>query len=131
MPSYPRTIHIRVLAPRKPSVGAPCNGCGLCCLAEPCPLGMALTMKRKGACGVLVWNEGRARYECGALVAPQELVQARLPGPLRWLAPPLVTMLRRMGARWIAAGIGCDSDLEPVDVASSAQLSANRTAHDR
>ncbi len=88
-------------------------------------------MKRKGACGVLVWNEGRARYECGALVAPQELVQARLPGPLRWLAPPLVTMLRRMGARWIAAGIGCDSDLEPVDVASSAQLSANRTAHDR
>lgn len=92
---------------------------------------MVITMKRKGACGALVWNGDRARYECGALVAPHQLVQAWLPRRMHWLVPPLVGMLRRMGGRWIAAGIGCDSDLEPANVASSAQLSANRTAHDR
>ena len=35
-----QVVHWHPEAPPKPPEGAPCNGCGLCCLAEPCPLGM-------------------------------------------------------------------------------------------
>lgn len=97
-------IHIHPEAPRKPVLGAPCNGCGVCCLAEPCPLGMVLSRKRKGACTALRWDAQQAAYRCGAVVdAPAAL------GPRwRWLAP----VLRRLAARWISAGSGCDADLE-------------------
>ena len=36
-------IRIHADAPAKPPVGAPCNGCGVCCLLEPCPLGVLLS----------------------------------------------------------------------------------------
>jgi hypothetical protein len=87
-----RVVYLHPDAPAKPAVGQPCNGCGVCCLAEPCPVGIVLSRKLKGACTALRW-EG-ARYTCGALQG----------GRLR----------RWWVARWIAAGQGCDSSLEPT-----------------
>lgn len=85
-------------APAKPPVGAPCNGCGLCCLLEPCPLGMLLSRKRRGACHWLRWSDAQQRYLCGAISdAPQGLA-----GQLRV----------RLARRWIAAGLGCDAPLQ-------------------
>lgn len=83
-------------APPKPAHGAPCNGCGLCCLAQPCPLGMLLSRRRQGPCAALRWDAARQRYLCGAL-------------DVRWLAP--------LARRWIAAGSGCDAQVtvEPCD----------------
>jgi len=89
----PRVIHIEPEAPSKPAVGAPCNGCGVCCLAEPCPVGMVLSLKRRGACRMLRWSDEETRYFCGALNT----------------APPLLKPLLR---RWISAGTGCDCTLE-------------------
>lgn len=89
-----RVIHLHVDAPPKPAVGAACNGCGVCCAAEPCPVGMVVSLKRHGACSALRWSDESERYVCGLLNGRR--------GPLAWL-------LRR----WIAAGAGCDSDLEP------------------
>ena len=83
-------IRIHPLAPAKPTAGAHCNGCGVCCLSEPCPLGMLVSRRRSGACAALRWNDELARYRCG-------LVDTKL---------PLVAALAR---RWIAAGRGCDS----------------------
>jgi hypothetical protein len=97
MAFYSQVIHIQVDAPRKPPEGAACNGCGVCCLAEPCPLGMVLSRKRHGACVALRWNESQKQYRCGALAAT-------------FLGLPV----GRFARRWISAGSGCDSNLEPA-----------------
>ncbi len=91
-----QVVHVHPHAPAKPPHGAPCNGCGLCCLAEPCPLGMVLSRRRSGRCVALRWDEGRGRYLCGALDRP-------------WLAP--------LARRWIAAGSGCDAQLSAAPAA--------------
>lgn len=98
-----RVIHIHAAAPAKPPVGAACNGCGVCCASEPCPLGMLLSRRRSGACVALVWADAPGLYRCGLLHQPQ---QHLAPG-LRWAAP----WLRRLAARWISAGSGCDAAL--------------------
>lgn len=112
------TIPIHARAPEKPSANAPCNGCGVCCLVEPCPLGMLLSGRRRGACRVLQWSEDAGRYRCGAVTAPRQAVQAGLPPSLRLLGAPLAWMLARMARRWIAAGVGCDSTITLAPMAS-------------
>ncbi|MDE2615816.1 MAG: hypothetical protein KGL73_02210 [Burkholderiales bacterium] len=108
----PRIVHIQALAPPKPALGLPCNGCGVCCLHEPCPLGILLSGRRRGACTALRWEEVRAQYRCGAMLQPREVLGAALPTGLGWLAPVLLPVLRRLAGRWIAAGQGCDCSLE-------------------
>ena len=99
-----RVIQIHADAPSKPAPGQTCNGCGLCCLTEPCPVGMLASQRRDGACHMLEWDEGAARYVCGLLTGRH----APLPVWLRPAAP----LLRRSARRLIAAGIGCDCTLE-------------------
>jgi hypothetical protein len=108
-------IHIEPEAPAKPAFGTPCNGCGVCCLAEPCPLGMVLSGKRRGACEALVWVAAGSQYRCGALEEPQVVLHKALPGLLQGLARPLAPLLKRLAHRWIAAGVGCDCKLTPHD----------------
>ncbi len=87
-------VRIHPQAPPKPTLGAPCNGCGVCCLVEPCPLGMVLSLKTQGACRMLRWQEGpggAGLYRCGALALP---------------------VIKHVARRWIAAGRGCDCSLE-------------------
>ena len=106
------TIHIHPQASAKVPVGAACNGCGVCCLYAPCPLGMLLSRRRTGACSAVQWDVALLQYRCGAIVAPQAILTQALPRGLRGLASPLAPVLRRLGLRWIAAGKGCDSSLE-------------------
>ena len=106
-------IHIHPQAPAKPAQGAACNGCGVCCLSEPCPLGMVLSGRRTGACRALLWDGALAQYRCGAVQAPRATLEQALPSALRWLARWLAPVLRRAALRGIAAGQGCDSSLEP------------------
>jgi hypothetical protein len=90
-------IHIHAQAPSKPLLGQPCNGCGVCCLVEPCPVGMVLSRRVRGACKALRWDDVRRRYVCGVLMDTAN----RKP---RWL--------HRWVARMIAAGQGCDAALD-------------------
>lgn len=110
MPHAERTITIHPLAPAKVPIGAACNGCGVCCLVEPCPLGMLLSRRRSGACLALRWQQDR--YRCGVLVDTRGVLSQALPRRGWWLEPVLAGLLRRVGARWIAAGTGCDSNLQ-------------------
>ncbi len=91
-------IRIQAEAASKPAVGAPCNGCGVCCLSEPCPVGMLLSGRRRGPCRALQWDAQDSRYRCGVMAAA---AQGRLAG---WKT--------RLAGRWIGAGQGCDCELE-------------------
>lgn len=95
----PQFIAIHPEAPPKPPLGAACNGCGVCCLAEPCPAGQLLTLRRRGACRLLAWDAPQRRYRCSLLSG------SRRGG---WV--------ERAVTRWIAAGQGCDADatVEPA-----------------
>jgi hypothetical protein len=114
MPYTEHTIAIHPLAPPKVPEGAPCNGCGVCCMHEPCPVGIFLTGRRRGACAALLWDQTQAQYRCGALVSTRTVLLHALPHWARSLEPILTPILRRMGPRWIAADKGCDSRLEVV-----------------
>ncbi|WP_290900437.1 hypothetical protein [Aquabacterium sp.] len=113
MSRHLQVIHIHPEAPPKPAEGAPCNGCGVCCLAEPCPVGMLISRKRQGACDALVWSEASdtapARYQCGLML------RAAGPDGPDWRVGPL---WRRVWLAWvrrlISAGSGCDASLALV-----------------
>jgi hypothetical protein len=107
-----RVIHIEARAPHKPAVGAPCNGCGVCCLAEPCPLGAVLSGRRHGSCEWVRWDTVDGRYRCSAADDAAE----RLPRLLRPAAPALQALARR----WISSGSGCDCRLEVEPAAPTA-----------
>lgn len=98
-----RIVLLHAAAPPKPPAGAPCNGCGVCCAAEPCPLAMIVFRRRHGACPALDWQG--ERYACGLLLAPER--------HLRWLPRCGRRLAVRFVARWIAAGRGCDSGAPP------------------
>lgn len=100
----PGLIEIHPAAPPKPAQGAPCNGCGVCCAALPCPVSRLLLDHRRGGCPALQWDGPEQRYRCGMVLAPAQYVSWL---PRRWNA-----FAGRRFARWIAAGRGCDSDIE-------------------
>ncbi|MBN8475477.1 hypothetical protein [Sulfuritalea sp.] len=105
MPATPAFIAIHAAAPAKPAPGAACNGCGVCCCAVPCPVSRVLLGHRQGACPALTWREGDQRYVCGMITRPADF--------LRWLPARWEAAAGRRSARWVAAGSGCDSDIEP------------------
>jgi hypothetical protein len=99
-----QVIRIHAEAPPKPALGAPCNGCGVCCASEPCPVGVLVSRRRSGACKALLWNPREQRYRCGVMAEPERFTHLRW----RWLN----RLATRLAARMIAAGRGCDSAVE-------------------
>ena len=101
--SSQQVIYLHAFAPEKPAEGTPCNGCGMCCAAEPCPAGVLVSGRRKGACRALQWSDAERRYLCGLVSDPG--------GVLRWLPRLLAPWASRLARRWIASAIGCDASL--------------------
>ena len=99
-----RVIHLHPEAPAKPRPGEACNGCGVCCAAEPCPVGIVVSGRRHGPCAALRWSDEAGRHRCS-------LASGRGEG---WTALPAFARPAAAGLapRWIAAGRGGDSDLE-------------------
>lgn len=114
MVNLQQIILIQPAASAKPAVGMPCNGCGVCCLYAPCPLGVVLSRRHQGPCVAVRWSEDAAQYRCGALCESEAVLLSLFPGRMcssaTWLAPAL----GRLAKRWIGVGIGCDSTLEAL-----------------
>ncbi|WP_374339239.1 hypothetical protein [Leeia sp.] len=89
-------------APHKPQMGQPCNGCGVCCAAELCPLARLRFLKRQGPCPALQWRG--TQYGCGMLLAPERY----LPFAAWWRS----RLGQRCLRRWLGVGVGCDADCE-------------------
>ncbi|MBA8734307.1 hypothetical protein BS642_10390 [Chromobacterium violaceum] len=94
-----QVVWLKAEAPAKPPPGLPCNGCGVCCAAAPCPLSRLLLGHRSGSCPALEWQA--PRYRCGLLRTPRRHLR-RLPG---WTE----SWFRRLARRYLAIGRGCDS----------------------
>jgi hypothetical protein len=112
MPKHRVIIPIFAQAPLKPGLGEPCNGCGVCCLLEPCPLGVLLSGSRRGECLALRWQSDAMHYRCGAITMPCEVLSHRLPSVLAGFIPVLAWLMGKWARRWVAAGIGCDCDAQ-------------------
>ncbi|CAN5415804.1 hypothetical protein BH09PSE5_BH09PSE5_46130 [soil metagenome] len=111
-------IQIHVEAPAKPLVGQACNGCGVCCASEPCPVGALFSGRSSGACAALEWREDVGMYRCGLIEHPE----AHLVRGLRWTAPTV----SRLAKRYISAGSGCDcSQVVEADHMEADALLAN------
>lgn len=100
-------IELHAAAPAKPIVGAPCNGCGVCCAQTTCPAARLRFLQVAGPCPALEWNEDEGRYRCGLLGRPGTY--------LGWLPAVGEGLARRLFGRWIAAGAGCDCATEVAD----------------
>ena len=79
---------------------------------EPCPLGVLLSGRRSGECLALRWQPTSRLYRCGAITSAAEVVQASLPRFALGAVPLLTWLLGRVARRWVAAGIGCDCDVQ-------------------
>ena len=104
LPAGWQRVHWQPQAPAKPALGQPCNGCGLCCLAEPCPLGMLVSRRRTGACAALRWSDADRRYWCGMVADPGGVTGITHPWAVRALSA--------LARRWIASGVGCDAQVQ-------------------
>lgn len=96
------TIHAN--APAKPALDQACNGCGVCCAAEPCPVSLTLLWPHQAPCRALIWHEHKQRYFCGMVSDPARF--------LRWLPSRFNLAASRLFKRWIAADTACDADVE-------------------
>ncbi len=107
-PAKPAVIYLHPAAPPKPAAGAACNGCGVCCTWQPCPVGVLLSRRRHGACVALRFEPGAGRYVCGLLADPGVALRWLPLHGQRWL----LSLVKRLARRWIAVGAGCDCDAE-------------------
>ena len=96
-------VMVHALAPAKPMSGQPCNGCGVCCALNVCPLGRLVYFKIHGPCPGSHWIDELRRYRCSLLDGRQDPVRGQ------------PTLVARWVSRAIAAGRGCDFDasIEP------------------
>jgi hypothetical protein len=71
---------------------------------ETCPVGLLIFRRRQGPCPALYWQTASHRYLCGLAIAPGDY--------LHWLPVRLHGAAGRLVSRRIAAGSGCDCDVE-------------------
>lgn len=91
-----------LLAAPKPLMGQPCNGCGFCCVMEPCRLATELIGATKGPCPALEYADQRTY--CGLVKRPAfYMFGAYLPEhETADVSAQFSTML--------GIGMGCDAD---------------------
>lgn len=91
---------IRRDAPAKPGYMEPCNGCGVCCVLEPCAIARGyIPDLADGPCPALVRDDGR--YTCDMTRRPGRYMGL----PNDWADP----IIGAMFAKALGIGRGCDA----------------------
>lgn len=105
---------------KKPAHGAPCNRCGLCCIASLCPVARALFKRdaHPGPCPALQKAGGDGTYACGVVASPGRYVS------IERYAMYGREALSAAAALLIGSGTGCDARFngEPADESFYAKL---------
>lgn len=98
----------------KPPYGDPCNGCGICCIAQVCALGLELGDDQN--CKALILNADRS-FSCGLVTDPYRFISDE--SLMVWKALDEMSgsnkgeeSLKKSNAQALGAGRGCDSDDE-------------------
>jgi hypothetical protein len=100
----------------KPTMGQPCNGCGACCIAEVCDLGLELGDSVN--CKALI-HSTEGSFHCGMVADPYRFMsEADL---VTWKAIDDIGQghqgedgLKKLHAELLGAGRGCDSEDEAM-----------------
>jgi hypothetical protein len=66
--------------PAKPAMFNACNGCGICCIATPCPIALDVDPEMKAPCGFLEWEDGR--FWCGLVRRPSRHISGDKDRPM-------------------------------------------------
>jgi hypothetical protein len=61
--------------PLKPSIGSPCNGCGMCCAMEPCGLAREFIPDHPAEGPCLALEHEAGRFLCGMIRRPGHYMQ--------------------------------------------------------
>lgn len=61
-------VEVLPVIPDKPRCGDPCNGCGLCCYSEVCPVGKMAFGDVEAPCLALVMSKDMTRTRCGLVL---------------------------------------------------------------
>ena len=91
------------MLPTKPPTGSPCNGCGLCCIAEQCRISLELFGAAQ-VCPALEYEGDR--FWCGIMRHPEQY-GAIVDGFEDWEGASAKYYRTLIGAEK-----GCDSDCE-------------------
>ncbi len=90
--------------PRKPRESEPCNGCGHCCVEEPCALAAEFLSCTTGPCVALEYTDGRTY--CGLVRNPIQHLLGRTAADEH---AGLVGGLQAHLAGVLRLGAGCDA----------------------
>ncbi len=91
--------------PDKSLYGAPCNNCGLCCLASQCQLSQ-MVFGPQTQCPAIARNLENSTIECGLIVAPD-----------RWIKDDQVEPMRELAMAALGVDRGCDATHNEADLA--------------
>lgn len=105
MTARDRNLAVQAAMTLKPAFGQPCNGCGMCCIAEQCALSLAL-FNQQERCPALEEVDGR--LACGLVRSTADYV----PDLPSWGGPALTEAFALM----LGAGAGCDGQGEGKSV---------------
>lgn len=101
---------------KKPLIGEPCNGCGICCHIQLCNTGAFLLKKSKtfgqkivkGKCPALLSNKDGS-FSCGFIVSPKRFMKSKYSSEV----------ISRTVAQLVGSGNGCDDlgydDENPIE----------------
>jgi hypothetical protein len=103
----------------KPTYGGPCNNCGLCCMAQQCPLS-SYVFGDKALCPALLRPATDGAYSCGLVEKPGLYFDVSEADELH---PRVASIAARV---LVGVGVGCDARTidEPPNPGASRRIKA-------